>query len=241
MERVCVDRFGRVCAGERRPPLRPPSGGSGLRPLRIDSPRPLAGPLVFSIGFHASMIPVRGARGASGAHQAQSRQTSPDVHEGLHAEAGALAAEAGLLEAAEGDRGAGHLGAVDRDHAELQRAGHAVEDEVGAGQERAGDVVGDLLGDGAGRAPGKAAVEVAAVDRRGAGGGAEGGVVEGGDDDDGAGEAAGSRLRARSKSAIGPSYSSPWLPPVSSAVGPGPPRITAIGIITLPQALSSRL
>ena len=49
------------------------------------------------------------------------------LHEGLHAEAGALAAEAGLLEAAEGDRRAGDLGAVDRDHAELQRAGHAVD------------------------------------------------------------------------------------------------------------------
>jgi len=30
------------------------------------------------------------------------------------------------------------------------------------------------------------------------------------------------------------------LPPVSSAVGPAPPAITVIGIITLPHALSLR-
>ncbi len=51
----------------------------------------------------------------------------------------------------------------------------------------------------------------------------------------------GSSLRARSNSASGPSYSSPWLPPVSSAVGPEPLLHTAIGIITAPQAESSRL
>ena len=41
-------------------------------------------------------------------------------------------------------------------------------------------------------------------------------------------------------SAIGPSYSSPWLAPVKSAVGPAPRLITAIGIINAPQAESSR-
>jgi hypothetical protein len=49
------------------------------------------------------------------------------------------------------------------------------------------------------------------------------------------------RLRARSTSAIGPSYSSPWLAPVSKAVGPSPFRMTATGIIRFPQAESSRL
>ena len=44
-----------------------------------------------------------------------------------------------------------------------------------------------------------------------------------------------SRL-ARSKSAIGPSYSSPWLAPVSRAVGPEPRLTWVIGIITEPQA-----
>src|SRR5690606_17206534 len=47
--------------------------------------------------------------------------------------------------------------------------------------------------------------------------------------------------RARSKSAIGPSYSSPWLPPVRSAGGPCPFFTTVSGIITEPQAESSRL
>ncbi len=42
-------------------------------------------------------------------------------------------------------------------------------------------------------------------------------------------------------SATGPSYSSPWFAPVSSAVGPSPLRTTVIGISTEPQALSSRL
>ena len=46
--------------------------------------------------------------------------------------------------------------------------------------------------------------------------------------------------RASSLSATGPSYSSPWLPPVSSAVGPSPRWITVTGIITAPQAESSR-
>ena len=155
----------------------------------------------------------------------------------------------GRGEGGDGGQGAGLLrlvgeevGGGEGQEVEGAAAGVEVEDDVGAGQELARHVVGDLLGDGAGRAAGEAAVEVAAVDRRGAGAGAEGGEVEGGDDDDGAGRAsAGSRVRARSKSAIGPSYSSPWLPPVRSAVGPGPPRMTAIGIITEPQALSSRL
>ena len=48
-------------------------------------------------------------------------------------------------------------------------------------------------------------------------------------------------VRARSNSAIGPSYSSPWLPPVSSAVGPWPFFTTVIGIMIDPQAESSRL
>ncbi len=54
------------------------------------------------------------------------------------------------------------------------------------------------------------------------------------------------RTRAGSSSAksrwiaSGPSYSSPWLAPVSRAVGPAPPLMTASGIMTEPQALSSR-
>jgi hypothetical protein len=52
---------------------------------------------------------------------------------------------------------------------------------------------------------------------------------------------AGSSVAARCCSATGPSYSSPWLPPVKSAVGPSPFRITPIGIMTDPQAESSRL
>src|SRR3546814_20395185 len=43
-----------------------------------------------------------------------------------------------------------------------------------------------------------------------------------------------------SRMAMGPSYSSPWLPPVNSAVGPSPLRITVIGIRIAPQAESSR-
>ncbi len=52
---------------------------------------------------------------------------------------------------------------------------------------------------------------------------------------------AGSSSRVSACSATGPSYSSPWFAPVRSAVGPSPLRITEIGIITDPQALSSRL
>ena len=40
-------------------------------------------------------------------------------------------------------------------------------------------------------------------------------------------------------SEVMPSYSSPWLPPVSSAVGPSPFFTTVTGIITAPQADSS--
>src|SRR5690554_6321964 len=40
-------------------------------------------------------------------------------------------------------------------------------------------------------------------------------------------------------SEVMPSYSSPWLPPVSSAVGPSPFLTTVTGIITAPQAESS--
>src|SRR5262245_28791948 len=46
---------------------------------------------------------------------------------------------------------------------------------------------------------------------------------------------------ARFINATGPSYSSPWLAPVSSAVGPLPFFATVIGIITAPHAESSRL
>src|SRR5438445_443983 len=49
------------------------------------------------------------------------------------------------------------------------------------------------------------------------------------------------RRRASSKSAIGPSYSSPWFPPVRSAVGPSPRFTTATGIMIEPHAESSRL
>jgi hypothetical protein len=38
---------------------------------------------------------------------------------------------------------------------------------------------------------------------------------------------------------IGPSYSSPWLPPSIITVGPLPLRITASGIAVAPQASSS--
>jgi hypothetical protein len=40
--------------------------------------------------------------------------------------------------------------------------------------------------------------------------------------------------RIRFESAIGPSYSSPWLPPMNITVGPAPFLITAIGIAMLP-------
>ena len=50
----------------------------------------------------------------------------------------ALAADAGLFPAAEGDRRAGDLDPVDRDHAELERAGEAL---------LARAVVGDDIGD----------------------------------------------------------------------------------------------
>ncbi len=46
---------------------------------------------------------------------------------------------------------------------------------------------------------------------------------------------AGSSVRESSESAIGPSYSSPWTPPVSSTVGPLPWFRTTIGISTMPQ------
>ena len=106
--------------------------------------------------------------------------------------------EKGAAKAAAAARARGFLGLVGEDvgggegeKVEGAAAGVEVEDQVGAGEERAGDVVGDLLGDGAGRRAREAAVEVAAVDRAGAGGGAEGGEVERGDDDDRAGELGG--------------------------------------------------
>ena len=40
---------------------------------------------------------------------------------------------------------------------------------------------------------------------------------------------AGSISRANRRSAICPSYSSPWVPAVNSTVGPSPPRTTTIG------------
>src|SRR3546814_12435184 len=49
------------------------------------------------------------------------------VGKSLDAEPRTLAPEAGLLHTAEGDRRAGHLGAVHRHHAELQRPAHAVD------------------------------------------------------------------------------------------------------------------
>ena len=56
-----------------RPPLRPPSDGSGLRPLRRVSPRLWAGPRVCSIGFHASMKSLRGIVGGGGGASAPAR------------------------------------------------------------------------------------------------------------------------------------------------------------------------
>jgi hypothetical protein len=48
----------------------------------------------------------------------------------------------------------------------------------------------------------------------------------------------GSRSRIRSQIVIGPSYSSPWLPPSRITVGPEPFLITATGIRVTPQASS---
>ena len=48
----------------------------------------------------------------------------------------------------------------------------------------------------------------------------------------------GSRSRIRSQIVIGPSYSSPWLPPSMITVGPVPFLITAIGTRVAPQASS---
>ena len=73
-----------------------------------------------------------------------------------------------------GDGGAGarllrlvgqEVGGGEGEEVEGAAAGVEVEDDVGAGEELAGDVVGDLLGDGAGGGAREAAVEVAAVDR----------------------------------------------------------------------------
>src|SRR5690606_9944349 len=58
----------------------------------------------------------------------RSRDVAADIFEvgiGFHAMARALAAESRLLDAAEGDRRAGDPGAVDGDHAELERRGEA--------------------------------------------------------------------------------------------------------------------
>src|ERR1700735_5351474 len=115
------------------------------------------------------------------------------------------------------------------------------EHDTGQREQARGEIVGDLLGHGAVGPAQKAAIEVALVDRRGPGSGLEGGVVHGRHDDDPARTSSARSVRARSKSATGPSYSSPWLAPVSSAVGPSPCLITAMGIITEPQAESSRL
>ena len=46
---------------------------------------------------------------------------------------------------------------------------------------------------------------------------------------------AGSRVRARRETAICPSYSSPWMPPVNRIVGPVPFFTETIGISTVPQ------
>jgi hypothetical protein len=43
----------------------------------------------------------------------------------------------------------------------------------------------------------------------------------------------------RRRNATCPSYSSPWLPPQSTTVGPSPFLKTAIGTARLPHALSS--
>src|SRR3954454_17624059 len=51
---------------------------------------------------------------------------------------------------------------------------------------------------------------------------------------------AGSSRGTSLNSAIGPSYSSPWLAPVNRTVGPSPPRTTWIGTRIAPHALSSR-
>lgn len=51
----------------------------------------------------------------------------------------------------------------------------------------------------------------------------------------------GVRRLASLRRLIGPSYSSPWFPPVNTMVGPGPPFTTVIGTMMDPQALSSLL
>ena len=45
----------------------------------------------------------------------------------------------------------------------------------------------------------------------------------------------GFNVRARFETAICPSYSSPWLPPVSRAQGPSPLRTTLMGIMIDPE------
>ncbi len=52
--------------------------------------------------------------------------------------------------------------------------------------------------------------------------------------------ALGARLRASFMSAIGPSYSSPWLPPVNTRVGPSPRFTLMTGRCTAPQPDSFR-
>ena len=49
------------------------------------------------------------------------------------------------------------------------------------------------------------------------------------------------KVWASSTKASGPSYSSPWLPPVSKAQGPSPFFTWVTGIWIAPQALSLRL
>jgi hypothetical protein len=73
---------------------------------------------------------------------------------------------------------------------ELQRlaARVQVDDDVGQRQQCRGDVVGDLLGDGAVRRAGEQAVQVAAVDRRGALAGADRRVIHHRQQDDPAGD-----------------------------------------------------
>ena len=51
---------------------------------------------------------------------------------------------------------------------------------------------------------------------------------------------AGSRVCARRAMAICPSYSSPWMPPVKSTVGPLPFFTEMMGISTTPQPESLR-
>jgi hypothetical protein len=99
--------------------------------------------------------------------------------------------------------------AAERQEVQRLAAGMEVEHDIGERQRAALEIVGDLLGDRAVRPAGKAAVQVALVDRRGARAGPEGRIVHAGTMITAPETSSASACGPARTAPIGPSYSSP--------------------------------